>query len=111
MQNKVKGKRKQWWQRLERWLYNKNSHVFYPIALLMIYWLRGLPIWVLFFSSMYLLYGCVYSYKNNSSVKFGFKEFEKATHPALYFVYYVLFMLVILIFIFFDVAKFISSVF
>jgi hypothetical protein len=113
MQNKPLKKRKRWWQKLEHWIFitPNDSGLFFTLSVLMVYWWRGLPIWVLFFPSLYLIYGVIFHYKNSTPFWLGRKKIEKATHPALYFTCYFVGMLVILWLIFFDVAKLISNIF
>ena len=57
---------------------------------------------------MYLLYAFPYSYQTNSSIGFGRKQIEKATHQVLYIAAHLFLTLVILLLIFFDVGSFIS---
>jgi uncharacterized membrane protein len=104
--------RKRWWQKLEHWLYTPgDSYFFFTLAFVMVYWWRGLPIWILFFPSMYLIYGNIVHYKRSAPLWIGRKKIEKVTNPILYRMYSVFWMLVILLFIFFDVGNFISSLF
>jgi hypothetical protein len=70
-----------------------------------------LPIWILFFPTVYLVYGWFFCYKTNSSVNFGRKEIEKTTHPVLYSIIYIFWLSVILFVLFIGLDKIIFSIF
>jgi len=112
MQNKPQKKRKRWWQKLENWLYAPDgSYFLVSFSCVTLYWWRGLPLWILLFPSLYLIYGIIYHYKNSTPFWNGRKKIEKSAHPVKFFTFYFFLMLLTLLLIFVNVRELISYIF
>jgi hypothetical protein len=70
-----------------------------------------LPTWILFFPTVYIVYGCFFYYKSSTYFSFGRKKIEKATHPILCAIYYIFWLSIILYVLFLDLDNVIPSFF
>lgn len=102
MQEKTRKKRKRWWKKLEHWLYVEGVMFSWPIALIIVFRFKDLPIWIQIFLIAFILYGFVFYYRFSSSIGFGRKRIEKADQPVLYTIYYIFWVAVLLFLLFYD---------